>query len=368
MPPTITNPLGIATLSLGTAAHHPLPTRLRAAAAAGYTHIDLFDDCWARHLSTEHDPTIPGPDNPWTATPETLRIARELGNLARSLGLKIACTQPCREIEGHLDPSARRAALDSVAARFPFMRAFGTDLVFMCANIRMDGAVTDELEVVARDLAELGDMAREFARRDGGEVIRIGYEGLSWARRNTWRSSWEVVRAAGRENVGLVVDAFNVLAVEWADPYAGDGEGRLVKDLNVARQTVMRSMRDLVATVPGEKIFFFQVGDAQRVGLDEVRSWEVQEGTPRLLPWSRGYRLFPGERDRGAYLPVELVAAAVLATGYPGPVSLEVFNYSLHETHSSVPAEHAERGMKGLKWLLDEVQRVPAFWEDQTQE
>ncbi|PYH41773.1 sugar phosphate isomerase/epimerase family protein [Aspergillus saccharolyticus JOP 1030-1] len=363
MPPS--NPLGIATLSLGTAAHHPLETRLQAAAAAGYTHIDLFDDCWATYLHTHHSPPLPVPPTPWTATPETLRIARQLGALATSLNLTIACTQPCRQIEGLLDPDERRAALDSVAARFPFMRAFGTDLVFMCANIRRDEGVTADLEVVARDLAELGDMARTFSAADGGPIIKIGYEGLSWARRNTWKSSWEAVRAADRENVGLVVDAFNVLAVEWADPYAvEEGEGRVHRDVRVARRRLGESMRELVECVPAEKIFFFQVADAERVGRDVVDSWNGDvngDTTPRLLPWSRGYRLFPGERERGAYLPVELVAKAVLQTGYQGPVSLEVFNRSLSETDEKVPREHAERGMKGLKWLLEELERVPTF-------
>ncbi|RAH76592.1 sugar phosphate isomerase [Aspergillus japonicus CBS 114.51] len=358
---TPSNPLGIATLSLGSAAHHTLETRLHAAAAAGYTHIDLFDDDWAAYLSAHHSPADAPPPTPWTSTPETLRIATQLGSLARSLSLQIACTQPCRQIEGILDPAARRAALDAVAARFPFMRAFGTDLVFMCANIRTDSGVTADLATVAQDLAELGDRARAFAEADGGPMLRIGYEGLSWARRNTWASSWEAVRAADRANVGLVVDAFNVLAVEWADPYAEDGSGRVHGDLKVAREVLRTSMRDLVRTVPAEKIFFFQVGDAVKVGLEEVRAWDVRGDTPRLLPWSRGYRLFPGEKDRGAYLPVEVVAAAVLETGYAGPVSLEVFNHSLSEQDASVPTVHAERGMKGLRWLLEEVANVPTF-------
>ncbi|RAK74323.1 sugar phosphate isomerase/epimerase family protein [Aspergillus fijiensis CBS 313.89] len=355
------NPLGIATLSLGSAAHHTLEARLHAAAAAGYTHIDLFDDDWAHYLSAHHSRALPRPQTPWTSTAETLRIAAQLGSLAASLSLKIACTQPCREIEGILDPTARRAALDSVAARFPFMRAFGTDLVFLCANIRTDEGVTSDLEVVAKDLAELGDMARAYAEADGGPMLRIGYEGLSWARRNTWASSWEAVQAADRANVGLVVDAFNVLAVEWADPYAADGSGRVHGNLEVARRGLRESMRSLVRRVPAEKIFFFQVGDAVRVGLEEVRAWDVQGDTPRLLPWSRGYRLFPGEKERGAYMPVEVVAAAVLETGYEGPVSLEVFNHSLGEKDASVPRVHAERGMKGLRWLLEEVANVPAL-------
>lgn len=71
-----------------------------------------------------------------------------------------------------------------VAKRFPFMRAFDCDLIFMCANIRTDSGVTTDLKTVARDLAELGDMAAAFANADGGCMLKIGYEGLSWATRN----------------------------------------------------------------------------------------------------------------------------------------------------------------------------------------
>jgi hypothetical protein len=74
--------------------------------------------------------------------------------------MQIACTQPLRTIEGIRDPDERRATLDLVAKRFLFMRAFDTDLVFMCSNIRTDSGVTSDLQTVARDLCR--------ARQHGG--------------------------------------------------------------------------------------------------------------------------------------------------------------------------------------------------------
>ena len=62
-------------------------------------------------------------------------------------------------------------------------------------------------------------------------------------------------------------------------------------------------------------------------------------------------------------MPTELVAAAVLATGYTGPISLEVFNNSLHVPGEKVPWEHARRGMTGLQRLVEAMQTMPAFWE-----
>ncbi|KAL3449863.1 xylose isomerase-like protein [Aspergillus insuetus] len=351
---------GIATLSLGTATVHPLEPRLRAAAAHGYKHIDLFDECWGGYLAEHNLPS--DPDSRWKATKENLAIARKLGNLVTSLGMKIACTQALREIEGLLDPIERSAAFERVKARFPFMRAFGTDLVFMCANIRADDTATDDLDTVVNDLRELGDAAAEYSDADGGPMLKIGYEGLSWARRNTWKSTWEVVQKVNRENVGIVLDAFNILAVEFANPYNLDGSGRVHSDLDVAIRTVKNSMSDLVRTVPGEKIFFYQVADAQLMDPTTFTK-PFDPKIPALLPWSRGYRLFPCEKERGGYMPVEIVTAAVLATGYRGPLSLEVFNRSLNESGQEVVERHAERGFVGLRRLVTEVQNVDLFWE-----
>ena len=62
-------------------------------------------------------------------------------------------------------------------------------------------------------------------------------------------------------------------------------------------------------------------------------------------------------------MPVELVAAAVLATGYKGPLSLEVFNKSLTAPDPSVPSHHAERGYVGLQNLVQAVGQAPRFWD-----
>ncbi|KAJ5101141.1 hypothetical protein N7456_007193 [Penicillium angulare] len=356
-PPVQRNDFGIATLSLGNWRKHTLTPRLEAAAKAGYQWIDLFDECWAAYLE-EHN--LPG-EQLWEPTPENLRIARQLGDLVKSLGMRIACTQPLRMIEGIKDPTERRASLNLVAKRFPFMRAFDTDLVFMCANIRTDSGVTSDLKTVARDLADLGDMAAAYAEVDGGKMLKIGYEGLSWATRNTWSSSWEAVRFANRPNVGLIVDAFNILAVEFADPYNPAGHGRIYPTLEESLEVLTGSMASLAATVPGDRIFFFQCGDAELVNPLTFLPPDDPK-IPALLPWSRSHRLYPMEESRGAYMPVELVAAAVLATGYKGPLSLEVFNTSLNQGGDDIAGTHADRGMEGLIRLFDAATKLAPFW------
>jgi 4-hydroxyphenylpyruvate dioxygenase len=123
-----------------------------------------------------------------------------------------------------------------------------------------------------------------------------------------------------------------------------------------------RPLQRLRRRVPSDSIFFVQLGDAELVDPEVFRPPEDPE-VPRLLPWSREHRLYPIESERGGYMPVELVAAAVLATGYQGPLSLEVFNKSLASHDSSVPPHHAERGYTGLQNLMQAVKQVPRFWD-----
>ena len=111
LPSTVANEFGIATLSLGNWREHRLEPRLEAAAKSGYQWIDLFDECWAAYLE-EHG--LPG-GQLWEPTSENLQVARKLARLVKSLGMRIACTQPLRKIEGIKDPAERQAAFDLVA-------------------------------------------------------------------------------------------------------------------------------------------------------------------------------------------------------------------------------------------------------------
>ena len=102
-PQHINTEFGIATLSLGSWRHHDLPERLREAAQAGFQWIDLFDEDWAAYLQAHgHDP-----EQLWEPTEENLRLARELGDLIKDLGMRVACIQPLRKIEGIKDPVER---------------------------------------------------------------------------------------------------------------------------------------------------------------------------------------------------------------------------------------------------------------------
>ncbi|MFF3072231.1 sugar phosphate isomerase/epimerase family protein [Kitasatospora sp. NPDC057904] len=227
----------------------------------------------------------------WDLQGSSVSAARAM---ADDLGLKILNYQPLRDFEGgprdQLVPK-----LDRIERIFDRMEQLRTSTLLLCSNVTDvsdldDGAVAD-------DLARLGERAavRGFS---------IGYEALSWGIRvNTFRQAWRMIERSGADNIGLVLDSFHTLALD--DPF---------EDL---------------ADVPADRITLIQVSDAPRMDLD-VKSW------------SRHHRCLPGEGD----FDVAAFLAPVLANGYDGPVSLEIFN-----DHYKVlpPAPLARQGMTALR-------------------
>lgn len=198
--------------------------------------------------------------------------AADVRRIADDLGLTIDLYQPFRDFEAM--PDLRRA-LDRAERKFDVMQALGTDLVLVCSNT-LPAAIDDD----ARAAADL----RAMAERASARGRRIGFEALSWGRHiRTWGHAWRIVQAADHPALGLIVDSFHTLAL--GDDPAG------------------------IATVPGDRLFFVQLADAPRLQMD-------------VLSWSRHFRSFPGQGN----LPVDGFVRAVLASGYAGPLSLEVFN------------------------------------------
>ena len=70
-----------------------------------------------------------------------------------------------------------------------------------------------------------------------------------------------------------------------------------------------------------------------------------------LLYWSRHFRSMPGEGD----LPVTDFMRAVAATGYNGPISLEIFN---DQFRSGSPRTIAADGHRSLVYLMDQVRNA----------
>jgi 4-hydroxyphenylpyruvate dioxygenase len=226
--------------------------------------------------------------SPWSPTEVTARCA--------DLGLSIDLYQPFRDLDS-TDPDRFRRNLRRLERKAEVMRQLGTDTVLVCSSVASD-AVAD-----ADQLAEQLTTAAGLAAERG---VRIAYEALAWGRHvSTWDASWDAVRTADSPALGLCLDSFHVLS------RGGDPAG--------------------FAAVPGDRIFFLQLADAPQLQMD-------------VLQWSRHHRLFPGQ---GAF-DLPRFVDAVLAAGYTGPLSLEVFNDVFRQ---SDPARTAVDAMRSLIWL-----------------
>src|SRR2546423_700422 len=220
----------------------------------------------------------------------------EVKAIAADLGLRILLFQPFRDFEAA--PRARmRKNFDRAELKFDVMEQLGADLMLVCSNIAPDTIEDDS--VAAEDLHALGERA---ARRG----FRIGYEALAWGRHvNRFAHAWKIVRTAGHPAVGLVVDSFHTFAIEDDDAPIGK--------------------------IPGDRIFFAQLADAPLMRLDP-------------LSWSRHFRLFPGQ----GMFPVTRFTQHLLASGYDGPISLEIFH---HEVRAAPPPPTAVDAMRSLLLL-----------------
>ncbi|MGO4716677.1 bifunctional sugar phosphate isomerase/epimerase/4-hydroxyphenylpyruvate dioxygenase family protein [Bradyrhizobium sp. 2TAF24] len=223
---------------------------------------------------------------------------RDVGAMCRDLGLAICAFQPLRDFEGMPEPQRSRN-FSRIARKFDLMQELGTDLLLICSNV--SPASLGGIDRAAADFHELGERA---ATRG----LRVGFEALAWGRHiNDYRDAWEVVRRADHRAIGLVLDSFHALA-----PALPVGP---------------------IASIPGDRIFLVQLADAPQLDLD-------------VLSWSRHFRCFPGQGN----LPVADFMTAVAATGYKGPLSLEIFN---DQFRAGSAARVAVDGLRSLI-LLDE--------------
>jgi 4-hydroxyphenylpyruvate dioxygenase len=219
---------------------------------------------------------------------------------AADLGLRIELYQPFRDFEGVAAEVLARN-LRRADSKFQVMTELGVDLLLVCSNVSPTTVDNDEL--AAEQLGQLADRAAEHG-------LRIAYEALAWGRQVAdYRRAWSIVAAGNRPNLGLCLDSFHILSRRH-DP-AG------------------------IADIPAAKIFFLQLADAPDMQLD-------------LLQWSRHFRCFPGQ---GSF-DLETFTASVIAAGYRGPLSLEVFNDVFRQADARRTATDALRSLIALEESL----------------
>jgi 4-hydroxyphenylpyruvate dioxygenase len=249
-----------------------LEGKLAAAAKAGFRAVEIF----------ENDLTFFNGK------------ARDARAMASDLGLEIVALQPLRDFEAMPDP-IRARNFDRAARKLDLTRELGCRLLCLCSNVSPE-AIDDPARAAA-DLAELADLAR----RNG---MLIGYEALAWGRHvKDWMVAWDIVRAADRDNLGIVLDSFHIC--------------------------VRGNPIEPIAALPADKIALVQVADAPALVMDP-------------LSLSRHYRCYPGQGD----YPIVDYLDAVTRSGYRGPLSLEIFN---DQFRGASAAAIAVDGMRALR-------------------
>jgi 4-hydroxyphenylpyruvate dioxygenase len=199
-------------------------------------------------------------------------------------------------------PEPQRARnFTRVERKFDLMQELGTDLLLICSNV--SPASLGGIDRAAADFRALGELA-------ASRGLRVGFEALAWGRHvNDYRDAWEIVRRADHKSIGVILDSFHALAPAFPV--------------------------NAIESIPADKIFLVQLADAPKLGLD-------------VLSWSRHFRCFPGQGD----LPVVTFMEAVQATGYSGPLSLEIFN---DQFRSGSAVRTATDGLRSLILLEDQL-------------
>ncbi|WP_020396865.1 bifunctional sugar phosphate isomerase/epimerase/4-hydroxyphenylpyruvate dioxygenase family protein [Thiolinea disciformis] len=211
-------------------------------------------------------------------------------------GLEIVTYQPFRDFEGLPEPH-RSKAFERAERKFDLMEQLGTDLLMVCSSVHPHAL--GGIQRAADDFHALGERAK-------AHHMRVAFEALAWGRFvYDYRDSWEIVRRANHEAVGLCLDTFHIFS------------------RGVDLQAILN--------IPGDKIFLVQVADAPRLSMDH-------------LSWSRHYRCFPGQGE----LPLDQFMNNLHATGYNGALSLEIFN---DQFRSGSPENTARDGYRSLVYV-----------------
>lgn len=336
--------LAISSMSLGRCfAGHCLTHRLDLAQKYGYKGIELFheDLAWlALYLSGED--AAKGPSDA-----AQLAAAHEIHTLCRDRGLEIVCLQPFIHYDGLLDRAAHETHMAKLNLWIKLAHVLDTDLIQVPANFLGADHVTTDLNLIVSDLQNIADVGLKSY-----PPIRFAYESLCWSTRvDTWELCWEVVQRVDRPNFGMCLDTFNIAGRIYADPACATG---MTAD---AEEAVQKSLARLVATVDVKKVFYVQVVDAERLDEPLVEGHPYYDAKqPARMSWSRNCRLFYGEKDKGAYLPITEVAAAFFhGLGFEGWVSLELFNRRMADQGLEVPEELARRGAASWVKLVNDL-------------
>ena len=261
-----------------------LPTKLEAIASAGFNGVEL------------HEPDLTG----FSGT------AKQIGELASSLGLSVDVFQPFHDFEG-LSGESRDAAFSRLDQKLSLMSDLGAKTLLV--GTTKNKAANADFDAQVADFADL-------VKRIEGMGIRAALLALPWAQHVTREEdALKLVEAVDSSNFGLALNSFFSLA---------DG-----------------SQAARLREIPGELIFHVQLSDAPAIDFD-------------ISHLKGHFGLLPGQGGLNLASFVRVLARA----GYNGPWSLA----RISSTGLDSRETYARDGYRALAALLHEVaQTEPAL-------
>ena len=233
-------------------------------------------------------------------------LPADIAKKAADLGLTVDLYQPFRDADSD-DPDQFARNLVRAERKFDVMEQLGCDLLLVCSS-PLAGAVREDDKLIEQ-MATLA----ERAHRRG---LRLAYEALAWGSHvDTYRHAWDIVRQVDHPALGTCLDSFHILS-RGDDPSG-------------------------IREITGEKIFFLQLADAPHLVMD-------------VLQWSRHHRCFPGQGN----FDLATFGADVVASGYTGPWSLEIFNDVFRHSDTGRTASDAHRSLLHLQEQVRSVDTV----------
>ncbi|KAK5169487.1 uncharacterized protein LTR77_005463 [Saxophila tyrrhenica] len=324
----------ISSHSLGRAWVHNIETKLDQAARYGFDIEMFYEDLQYLAQTLEGGPTA---DN-------QLQAATMIRAMCDDRNIAIVCLQPFMHYEGLRDRVAHQDRVDEMKSWIKLAQALKTSIISIPSTCLSSDDVSGDIELVVSDMREVADLAAP-------ENIQIAYESLAWGTHvDTWEQSWEVVEKVDRPNFGICLDTFNIAARVYADPTAASRR-------NVdAEQRMQASLDKMTQTIDARKITYVQVVDAEYLQQPLVDGHPYYRfDQPARMSWSRNCRLFYGEKDRGAYLPIKDILGVILNDlGFRGWISAEMFNESLTDPSELVPEQHAQRAADSWRMIVED--------------
>ncbi len=213
---------GMDTISLA----GPLPAKLRAIRAAGFSQVMLS----ARDLVGHAE-----------GVEAAIAAVRESG-------LRVTGFQVLRDFEG-LSGRLHEYKVDIAKSMLELAAAVGAKVLLVCSST--SAHASDDRELIARDLRKLAMLAIPHG-------IRVAYEALSWGRSiEEFPAAWDVVMRADMPNLGLGLDSFHMFAtktsldgLQWLDP-----ERIFLVQLADFMWQEIRSVEERIATARHFRVF-----------------------------------------------------------------------------------------------------------------